>query len=70
MPSPTIAPPLKFKRSPKARGWYYAETVAGVAYVISQGEFAWYVTVDDKNVARARTFKAAVAAANEHAGAN
>lgn len=58
---------MKFKRSPKAHGWYYAESAAGVGYTISQGEFAWYVAVGGTAVARSQTFKEAVAAANAHA---
>lgn len=57
---------LKFKKSPKGRGWYYSESAAGVGYVIEQGEFAWYLKVNGKDIARCRTFKAAVDAANKH----
>ena len=57
---------MKFARSPKAHGWYYAEA-NGVAYVIEQSEFNWKVKADGVVVARPRTFRDAKAVAEQHA---
>lgn len=56
---------MKFVRSPKAHGWYYAES-DGVGYVIAQSEFTWNVSVDGAVIARVRTFKDAKVAAKAH----
>ena len=60
---------MKFQRSPKAHGWYYAESASGTGYSIAKGEFMWHVSVGGKRVASCRTLKEAKAAAKAHAEA-
>lgn len=57
---------LKFSKSPKAHGWYYAEGPSGATYIITQGEFNWFLKVNGKYVGSPhQSFALAKTAANQ-----